>query len=155
MFYVEVCIPHGDLGILTTLCPLQQFSLFISLQHRMTCTNSHCNFNLTCICIYFRFGSAISLNRSQTGWKYVYCSRKCILFSVHTDLFSAETEWSNRRHSLPQEFSVDDLQLNYNTYNNNNRLWYKVDASKFVPVICFFFCLLFFCFILHLRLHIC
>lgn len=108
----------------------------------MTCTNSHCSFPIS----YFRSGSAISLYRSQSGWKYVYCSR---VFSTHTHtpphLFSSETEWSNRRHSLPGGFSVDDLQLNYNTYNNN-RLWYKLEASRFVPVTCFiyFFLLLFF-----------
>lgn len=85
MFYVEVCIPHGDLGIFTTLCSLQQFSLFISLQHRMTCTNSHCNFNLTCVCIYFRFGSAISLSRSQTdGNMYIVAENVYYFQYTHT-----------------------------------------------------------------------
>lgn len=47
----QICLPHGDLGILCSLYPLQLFCLYITLQHHMTCTNSHCSFNITCVLI--------------------------------------------------------------------------------------------------------
>lgn len=75
----QICLPHGDLGILCSLYPLQLFCLYITLQHHMTCTNSHCSFNITCVLILDLVQPYFWIDPRLDGNMYIVA-----VFSVYT-----------------------------------------------------------------------